>query len=184
MFTSKNVSLISCLISMIYLFGLTTTTAEVWIVDRHGTDIKQVQEAVDQAAEGDTILIEEGTYRRFYINNKSLSVAAAEFGKTVIIEGIWIRNLEEDKNVVLIGLTTRPDYKGTAFGNYHDLDKQGLILGNNTGSVRVEDCTLKGMDGMGLLIWPWFHPDGWEGTLIHSCDDVAFSRCMVDGGNG
>ena len=55
-----------CLVSSLIVFAM-TANAKTWIV-RPAGPLKWLQEAIDNAAPGDTIMVEPGVYRQPTIN--------------------------------------------------------------------------------------------------------------------
>ena len=85
-----------------------------------------------------------------------------------------VKLLRANQAVNLIGLDL------IQFGCLHE----GLQLDGNLGSVRIEDCNIIGGNGKNCYLDPDYHPDGWNGVVIESCQDVAFCNCNITGGSG
>jgi hypothetical protein len=136
----------------------------------------RIQDAVDAASDGDTILVRAGTYSSVLIDDRALQVVADATDIVAVKEGITVQNLSTNRNVVLLGLEVP-----AAGSAYLAFQHEGLHLRDNLGAVRVEDCTLNGSMGH----WEPFTQDwGWDGVLVDHCDDVALVRCQVTGGEG
>lgn len=125
-----------------------------------GVDYTTIQEAVDAAADGTTILVNSGYYRGFVIDDKSVNVVV-EAGATLEVAGarMEVRNLGPGKSVVLRGIKPPP--------NVPYPQSSSLRLSNNAGSVWVEDCVLQA--------------GGIYQLDIGKCADVTIVRCVVLG---
>lgn len=78
-----------------------------WVVDDDGTaDFHEIQEAIDMATSGDTIIVKAGTYRENLLLNKSLSLIGEERNST-IIEGEGNVTEITACNVTITGFTIR-----------------------------------------------------------------------------
>ena len=66
--------------ALLSMFLTSTALADTWIVDDDGkADFDNIQDAVDAASDGDTIVVWYGTYRSesnqvFYLLNKYLTI--------------------------------------------------------------------------------------------------------------
>ena len=131
--------------------------------DRNYAD---VQAAIEDAVDGDIILVGEGNYGSLLIDGKGIAVFAAP-GEQVRIDGtVTIRNLTWH-NVVLSGLDVQPVEFATA-----------LTLVNNSGHVRLLDCTFTG--GSDVYAGGF----GGPGASLSTSVGVDFVNCIVQGGNG
>jgi parallel beta-helix repeat protein len=115
------------------------TSPMTWHVNPTGT----IQEAINEASSGDTVLVHNGTYGEALYINKSLTIKAAS---TPIIQGshIFATNygnreavifVENATNVVLNGL----DIEGQGFSG-GPIKSYGVIYENSTGTV--QNCTI------------------------------------------
>lgn len=148
----------------------------VLVVDASGAgQFTQIQDAIDVAAEGDTLLVKSGTYPTFVVGNKGLSIVADTGASVSIDGGIRVRNLATGKALLLVGLDSQGTRSITGVGQY------GLYLNNNRGSVRVEGCTLIGAST------PACPTDGvmrgWEGALVLASSDVSIVSTLLQGGS-
>ena len=153
--------------------ALAAVQGTVWTVDDDGpADFAVLGAAVGAAADGDMLLVKDGTYGSLLINGKSLAVVA-EAGATVTVWGSSVRNLGAVQWVLLRGLTIGP-------GN-----EEGLQVKSNAGAVWVEKCQVTGQAG-DVGAWPlgdWGH-DGFAGAVASDCSSVVFTRCTLSGGDG
>lgn len=135
---------------------LLTTFAhsDVWIVDATGGgDFRDLQPAVDAAGDGDTLVVRDGVYSTFFAIDKGLSVVAERGATPEVLGTVVVRDLSAGKEFVLSGLrvTASPS---------SDLNLvNGLILFNDFGPVRIQDCLLTGTYGS-------IGPAG-RGALLH-----------------
>jgi hypothetical protein len=144
----------------------------VLVVAPSGQPYSQIQDAVDNAAEGDTILVKTGNYASFVISARSLAIVGDEGANVQIAGAIRVRNLGGSQRVLLTRLTANGVYAATGFGQY------GLYATNNVGALRVEGCALKGAAGTST------HPDGYAGVWLENCFDVALHESTCVGGAG
>ncbi len=93
-----------------------------------GVDYLDLQPAIDGAAEGSTLLVQEGDYTSFEIDGKSLAIVA-DVGATVTTGEVIIVNLASQQSVLLRGL--RAEVTGIPF--------RLLTLENNAGSIWIEE---------------------------------------------
>lgn len=136
-----------------------------------GGPFYDVQSAVDYASDGDILVIAKGDYPGFVVDDKALTLVADHFD-VFFLGGVHVKNLSSGRNVALIGLRTKHQLTG-----HH---AEGLLLENNLGSIRVEDCSFMGDDGD----QGFGHRDGWDGARISCCEDVAFTHSILRGGRG
>lgn len=144
-----------------------------------------LQSAVDAAADGDTILANDGSYGLSLVG-RSLTVVAAQ-GEFAFVSGAEIRDLQPGDVVVLRGLKLH-----------------GLTIANCHGTVWVEDCVIdqsipalrvESSTGVVFVRDTITGPFGWtESTtmLVHESGDAAHLTdsvvemldCTVAGGAG
>ncbi|MEM8711252.1 MAG: choice-of-anchor Q domain-containing protein [Planctomycetota bacterium] len=145
--------------------------AEVHVVELEGsTGLTTIQDAVDIASEGDTILVRErgfgsGGAAGFVVDAKSLTVigvSTANHGREVDVQSVVVRNLASHQTVVLRNLMVWPRDKPMG---------SGLQVEDSAGSVRLESCELLG--GYRQPLAPTVRL---EGAL-----DVSFFECEIRG---
>jgi hypothetical protein len=145
------------------------------IVDAPGLPpFTNLQEAVDAAADGDTILVAGGTYAGFAIHDKSLQVVAVQ-SQNVFIDGtVQVVGLSAQRSVVLSSL------KVTAHPS-PGLSDAALVVSTSQGHVRLETCHFNG--GPGAPSQPQFGFGG-HGVVLQASSQVAFDNCFITGGDG
>jgi hypothetical protein len=149
-----------------------TARANVLVVSATGgAPYIDIQSAVDAATNGDTILVKSGTYDSFFIANKALVVVADTNANVIVNNGVQVRSLAVDRDVVLAGMTLHGDPNAT------DWHGNGLYLKSDLGSVRIR-CTIYGAtSAMASFTQPTF-----AGAQVVSCSDVAFEGSSLHGG--
>ncbi len=114
-----------------------TLSANVLVVAPSGGQFTQIQPAIDAAGNGDTILVKGGSYSGFAIVNRARLDVLADAGASVQVDGaVIVRDCPG--YIVLSGLTVTA-HELTTTSELH-----GLSLIDNTGPVRVMDCTFTG----------------------------------------
>lgn len=128
--------------------------------------ISTIQAAVDQAVDGDSILVKTGNYSGFSIVNKDLRVVA-DHGATVNVVGqVSVTQLAVGKTVLLTGLEIRWD-------NSQHPETGALTASNNLGHLRLQECTILGTGITGY---------GESGVSLEGSRDVCFAACDVEAG--
>lgn len=156
------------------------TSADVLVVDaRGGGDFTAIQPAVDAANDGDTLLVRDGDYAGFVVDDKALTVVRDAGAAGAIVGSIGVRNLSASKDVVLQNLKAAPL---PAHATLTASSGRALWCTNDAGSVRVQDCELTGAN---------LPPAGCDdeeppnaGAFVQSSLDVVFVRCTLTGGRG
>jgi len=147
----------------------------VRIVEAPGLgSLHELQDAVDAAAAGDTLLVGEGTYGPVVVDGKGLKLFAFP-GATVEIAGtLEVRNLPADELFVAAGIRAT----GAVAEYFSD---PGLRLLDNAGHVRFLDCAFTGGEGA-----YGYYPggSGGPGATLTGNPRVVFVRCTLAGGVG
>ena len=116
-----------------------TAAQSVWIVDSSlgpGTDFTIIQGAIQAAAPGDVILVRPGDYGNFLVN-KGVKLMAEPGAPAPVISGICrVTGVPGGQSAVISGLeaTSNPIPGFT------------LAVTDNTGSVRLQRCSLLGVN--------------------------------------
>jgi len=146
-------------------------------------DYLNIQVAVNNASDGDTILIAAGDHLGpVDINDKALTLIAD--GGPARCPQIKVHDLSVGKTVLIRGLGADGKFF-TQFGP----NEEALLLNDNAGQVRLEDATFLGSSGRNF--WnppggfpPNHHPDGFDAAIVTDCASVVFTRCTLKGGGG
>lgn len=139
-------------------------------------EFTHIQTAILAAAEGDVIVVGNGTYPGFVIDGKGVSVVAMQ-GHQALIEGpVRVRNVPAGSTVLLSGLQVAATYALPTNASPPPV----LELAANAGSVRVEACRI------GHVVVPPSCSRLWGVTAAHLIDspDVSFVDCELSGSDG
>jgi len=147
-------------------------SADLWTVAEAGgpgVDFTDIQPAVNAAADGDTVLVQAGTYGAIVIDGKELTVQGD--GEVIVIEltvfgagGLRINNTAPDQSVVVRGIQFQHT-STTGFATTQVRDCAGPVL--------LEECST----AFALLPGP---PEG-PGCLISNSSSVTLARCDIFG---
>ena len=141
--------------------------SHVIVVDAAGGgSFLRIQDAVDAARDGDTILVRPGSYDGFTVVDKALVIVGD--GSNVHVSGTArAQDLQPGKILTLAQLQVTSLAGASA-----------LSLSYDSGHARAYRCSFVGSHGSvpGLR-------DGGDGAVLDHCADVAFSHCIVRGGN-
>jgi hypothetical protein len=154
-----------------------TTTAGVILVDSNGFgDFTTLQEAVEAAQDGDTILVRGGEYSGFTAPDKSLTLVADTDAVVEITGRTTISNLSASHTIVLGGLSMRgvQDFFWA---------EPALILEANAGPVRAQRCSFTGAN----IGPPYAYVGSRSGSgagIGGSSTRAAFVDCVFRGGSG
>lgn len=127
-----------------------------------------LQAAIDVALDGDILLVGPGNYAAFTLDRKGLSIFAMPNAAVVVDVPMVIRNTPAGSTVVVHGLRS-------GSGSY---GSDALVLQDDAGQVRIQDCVLKGRVGQN---WP---ARGGSGVNVSNCQGVVLTRCTASGGTG
>jgi len=149
--------------------------AEIIVVDQSSGDV--LQDAIDAAAPGDTLLLQGTslfTAETAAIVGKGLTLIgdAPGFDPAFVLRRIAIRNLPAGQDVIIVHM------------NLAGPGGNGLILTNNVGSVRLFDVSTVGGIGKSANISGQQAEPGFAGAYVKNCDDVVFVRSAIRGGHG
>ena len=149
-------------LAMGVVLALPTLAGEVHVVALDGTgDFSQVQDAVDFASDGDTIVVEGGTYSWTFgsgggsalITGKGLDIVSGT-GDPRLTGTIEVRDLGPGQDVRIAGLTANivivRDCAGDVLLNLH---QDGLL-------IAASILSLLSLVGMGYLLTDRFGPAG------------------------
>ena len=137
-----------------------------------GVDFADIATALASPAfaDGDVLLVADGTYSPFTIDGFAATVIA-DTGAVVKVNGtVAVKNMAPHQHVMLRGLET-----GTPSGN-------GLLVEACAGAVWIEACSFVGQKGS--FYSPTEHSNGWPGGELVSADSVMITGSTFVGGEG
>jgi len=154
-------------------------SADVHVVSAFGGgDFTSLQAAVDAAADGDVLLVRDGTYAGFTLFGKGLTVAAEPGQAPQVTTTIRVDSVPAGSSVVLAGLSVSTSYTT-------DLTKvHGLVVNQCSGAVRVQECSLTGANNANNGQPNFGDGSGARGAVLLSSANVVFTRCELVGGRG
>lgn len=149
---------------------------EIHVVDISGQgDFLQVSDAIPLVAAGDLLLVQAGEYAGFELNGKGLSIvahpeatSAPRFTGTVRLSG-----LPPEERIVLNGLVVDEP----TFENYLDAHVTALVLQNNDGSIRIQDCEFVAGEGLDFENAP-------PAAFVNGSSDLSINESTLQGGAG
>ena len=146
--------------------------ADVLVVAADGSgDFLEVQNAVDAAVDGDTLLVHPGTYLGFDVPGRSIAITSVTPGLAIIDGTVRVRDLGADQTVTLSGLTVNGGLFGPVGLNW------ALRLQDNAGSFVAQDCDFTANPSSPTNF-------GFPAASITSSASSAFIRCQLVGGQG
>ena len=89
--------------------------ADVHTVGSTG-DFAQIQSAVDASADGDTLLVQAGTFQPFTVDDKSLWILAYEGAAVTVTDTVDVKNLASGKTLFVYGVTINEPKSGCGVG--------------------------------------------------------------------
>jgi hypothetical protein len=164
-------------------------------------DFSSIQEAVDSAMKGDTVLIKAGTYAQdLTIHSKEkVKIIGAGVDKAVLLgRGTMVGVLHVGKwpygatDIEISGLTIN-EHGGHALGIFNgnrvtlrQLHVKGMVFGQQVQDVRIEDCMIGGSettgihfsDSQALLIGNVIH-DNDHGVNVTGKSSVRLERNII-----
>ena len=128
--------------------------------------------------DGDALIVAAGEYEAFTIDAKALTIVAVPGALVRVRPTVSVQNLTSHQAVVLSGLTIE-----IPLGTF----VPAVLLSNNAGPVRLQDCRLGQADwsqeGFGDCE---FSPaeDGGAALLVDGCARLTLVGCSLVGGPG
>ena len=153
----------------------------VWTVDTSGFgDFTNLQTAINNAADGDTLLIRNSpdrcctwSYGGFAIDGKSLALIGTAPGPHFVSHGT-VRNIPVGGRVVLSNLDFNWEGRGTP-----PPSTTVLRIAQCDGSVRIQNCRVQGYGRSNN-----YYGTSAGGVRVVDSGDVSFHGCEIRGGDG
>lgn len=149
------------------------TAQSVIVVDDSGgvgVDFIDVQDAIDASVAGDIILLRPGTYERFTIDGKGISIQAD--GPEVSMVGpLTIRNIPAQESLLLRGF----DIENMIQQGFPNFERAALLIEDCAGPVWVEGLRTNTV----LNQFPFFFNVTNFGTVVERCNSAMFARCEL-----
>jgi hypothetical protein len=162
-------------VSLLALVSSVSAGGVVKVGESGSVSYPTLQVAIDAASEGDTLLVAQGTYPGFTIQDRSISIFAAPGGQVVIEGQVRVTGLAAQRSVLIAGLEIRPPEDPAGL-----VSVSALELVDDDGHVRIESCTLVGAQPTGEAA----NGTGGTGALVVNCDRVVLASSSVHGGAG
>ncbi len=171
------------LLPVVLGLALTSARAEVLVVDPAdslGSGFGPLQTALAFAQDGDIILLRPGDYapqptEQYVIDGKGVTVVADTGAEITTLRWV-VKNVPAGSTVVLRNLTLGPTEAGSGVASY-------LSVESCAGAVLVEDCSMFGIDGVGLPFLP-FNIAGLPAAQVADSPAVTFRNCTFTAGGG
>ncbi len=145
--------------------------ADVTIVGQT-TSYATIQAAVDAAVSGDTLIVGNGTYQGgFSIDGKALAVVGQNGIAPKVLSPCVVKNLPAGTVALISGLNIE-----AAITNANGF--AGLTVSDCVGSVRVHDCTLRGLK---FVDFSGSSLKAAQGLAIQSSMGVVVSKSSIKG---
>lgn len=121
-----------------FLVASTPAFADVLVVDvSGGGDFVVLQEAIDAAQEGDTLLVREGSYGPAVVDGKGLALVADSHATVSVFGGLLVKGTALGQTVVVAGIRVRGADEG-------DLQYDALLVTDCDGCVRISNVLALG----------------------------------------
>lgn len=158
------------------VLAVLTLPQEIHVVDISGQgDFRQVSDAIPLVAAGDLLLVQAGEYAGFDLNGKGLSIAAhPEATSAPRFTGpVRLFGLPAEERIVLDGLVVdEPTFEG-----YVTSHVTALVIQNNDGSIRIQDCEFVAGEGLEFENAP-------PAAFVTGSSDLSLNECTLQGGAG
>ena len=145
----KNINRIIWMILIVIIINLTITSKEVigetiYVDDNGSADYSNIQNAIDNASEEDTVFVKNGKYYENIIIDKSITMLGESKENTIIISGIFKTAVEiTADNVAISEFTIQNGSPGIKVYNssYVFITKNNVFSVNGDGiSLLISDC--------------------------------------------
>ena len=173
-------SLTRCVVVLMLAFAA-DVNADVIVVDASGGGaFTDIWDAIEAAADGDTVLVKSGTYAPTSPFGDTVTISQslvliAEAGASVTVQTgaatveMRIQDLPAGSAVVVRGI---------------DFEFITIEVRDNAGHVRFEDCSFEGRRGYQMGSPPFEGVPGDPGALVENSASVVFQDCDLQGGRG
>jgi parallel beta-helix repeat protein len=148
-------------------------TSRTWIVNAHGAGFRSIQEAIDNANDGDTILVNAGTYYEHLVVDKSLSIVGEDAANTVVDGGVdWSTIVIAANNVTIRNLTIQHGIAGVILQKNTEDNKllENRIVFNSYYGVYGDRCGNNTIANNNVSF------NGWHGIFLYGREP-----CIMDG---
>ncbi|MHC5212780.1 MAG: right-handed parallel beta-helix repeat-containing protein [Planctomycetota bacterium] len=170
----------------------TPAAADTYVVDDDGgpgVDFTDIQPAVDVASPGDLIVVRDGTYGTFVLEQGLRLVADTGHAPEIVFTGIEVRNVPAGQTALMAGFGIPHAYVHDCSGTVmFDADAFGPDSGGTT--VRIYRCELVVVSRSTIEAWNGsdLSPSGpniagQRGVELLDTT-VVFSQCDIEGGEG
>jgi nitrous oxidase accessory protein len=133
---------IFCLIFLFLFFSVGLATAKTWYVDDSGgVDFTKIQDAINAASNGDTIIVKNGTYIENVKVNKSLIIKSEYGAEKTIIKSKGSKFNVTANDVEIAGFTI------TGISLFDDV---GISLNDALGVIILDNTTTNNYIGVML----------------------------------
>jgi len=173
----------SVLVSLLFLVLLATfpAAAETWTVCSSGCTFSSIQEAIGAASDGDTIVVQSGTYGEAVRIDRSITIAGMDTGGGLPVigrEGQPVAVTVTAPGVVLANLTV-----GNADERALDLLACRVRVENVTFLHRPEDPSMPVIAGSDLssieILSCRIHSSGVRGIVLDNCSEISIAENAV-----
>ncbi len=174
--------LVRCvLVGAVLTLATRASHADVRILGSGGPSFPVLQDAVDAAADGDTLLLGGQVHEGCVIDGKGLTLVALPGVSTEVLGCVDVRNLAAASTVRLDGLVLR----GLSYDDVVQFTNEPAVrLEGNLGAVQLYGCELSGGSGPVNEYNEFGYSDGANALVAIDSVQVTLAGCELLGGNG
>jgi parallel beta-helix repeat protein len=151
--------------------------AKTWYVnDDGGADFIKIEDAINAAAQGDTIYVYNGTYNEHLIVNQTLTITGENKQATIIDASLLnAAVIEIDANNVRISeFTIQNGYEGITVTGYNgSVISNNIIAENQFEGIAIEYCRNSTVSDNSI------GHNGWDGVFIVNSSNVVLRRNAI-----